>query len=449
MNTSNRIQLLVVALVTAVSLAAPSATAVSYAIGLSPRYNAADAPGVLKHVLLFVLEDAAPGDDILVYDALHQQPVTRFTIPEGRLFQNNARARVQRLASSISKLRSFLEGEASGGLPGVIDLPQFLDLAGPQLRAPGEALRVIVVASPLYLNPQAPSFNMDDAFPSDAHLKASQSDSVFGTALRRQGLSGVTVHYACLEEGCFVNDYHRERVGRFWALFIARQQGTLATFAPDLSLAFRRAAQGVGQAVIAAQLDAADTKIQMLPVHRRPAPRWLAPTNEVSEPPAQPEAPGPELETLHRTELPVQTTQGQIGIGIMWSVPVDCDLWVKAHPAAGDLFFRNRTTPEGRYFHDYRSANEGVDYEYVELKPTDLGEVKAWVNLYEGSAPAISGVVVVRLEGRTYRGEFRIEATRGNGARDRERRDQSRYWTELDLLRIVGLHPATTSTGNR
>lgn len=125
---------------------------------------------------------------------------------------------------------------------------------------------------------------------------------------------------------------------------------------------------------------------------------------------------------------------------------MDCDLWVRARPDAKDLFFQNRITPEGRYFHDYRSANQDVDYEYVELHPTDLQLVKAWVNLYSGHARNVSGVVVLRLNGQTYRGEFHLPATEGNRAADRHQRDSSPHWEKLDLLRIVGTNPTSAST---
>lgn len=92
-----------------------------------------------------------------------------------------------------------------------------------------------------------------------------------------------------------------------------------------------------------------------------------------------------------------------------------------------------------------RSANHGVDYEYIELNPADLASVKAWVNLYAGEASNISGVVVVRLNGQTHRGEFRLQATEGNKAVDRQQRDHSPHWVELDLLRIVGIGAATAS----
>ncbi len=451
MKTISTIRNCIAAALAALTLAGSPVLGESYLVGLSPHYTTGDAQVVLKQLLLFALEQTSPGDRVLVYDALNQQPVTEFSIPEGKLFQNNARARAQRLAPAITGLRSFLVKDAAKRQPGTgaIRLPEFLDLAGPQLRTPGQPLRVIVVASPFYLNPEMPSCNMDDAYPSDAHLLANQSVSVFGTALRRGRLAGVTVHYALVGPGSFLNDYHQERVTRFWSLFIGQQDGVLATFAPDVSLAFRRASEGVRQPIVNAQLDANDDKIQMLPVNRRPVPRWLAPATSESaaEPVVNQPAAADLPESLRNADLPVQTTHGQIGIGIMWSAPVDCDLWVKANPAAKDLFFQNRTTPEGRYFHDYRSANQGVDYEYVELNPTDLTLVKAWVNLYAGKASNISGVVVVRLNGQTHRGEFRLQAVEGNKAADRHQRERSPYWVEVDLLRIVGVGAATASAG--
>src|SRR5437899_2818713 len=80
---------------------------------------------------------------------------------------------------------------------------------------------------------------------------------------------------------------------------------------------------------------------------------------------------------------------------------------------------RPLTAKEGRYFHDYRTSNMGVDYEYVELKmPVELAKVEAWVNLYAGRAANVRGTVVIFYAGKSYYGEFKIAATSGNAGKD-------------------------------
>jgi len=95
---------------------------------------------------------------------------------------------------------------------------------------------------------------MDDVYPSDAHLTAEQRESVFGTALKKRTLNGVTVHYAYLR-AAFLNDFHQERITRFWSLFIppaargpghlcARHQPRLPTCAREHPAALRGRSAG-------------------------------------------------------------------------------------------------------------------------------------------------------------------------------------------------------------
>ncbi len=451
-----------------------------YIIGLSPHYTPPDREVVVKQLLLFVLEGASPGDELTVYDALHQQPVTRIVVPSGGLFAHNPRARVQHLKGEIAALQRFLSASASPSpeMAGVIDAPAFLALAGAQLRKPGEPARILLLASPFYMDPENPSWNMNEAYPSDGCVAAGQQDSVFGTANKPHALAGVTVHYGYLRE-CFVNDVHRERLKRFWSLFVHSQQGVLVTFAPDLGLAFQRAAQHVQAPCLEAQLDVGDAKVEMrrvlprsipvwlgatnpvpavasaplpapsLPVQQTPAPVTPAPAQAVPVPPPATNQPSPASPPVTNQAVaaafPVNPLPDKVGIGIMWSAAgVDCDLYVKPGPNAKELFYRNTSSKEGRYFHDYRNRNDQLDYEYVELKaPVDLRQVTAWVNYYAGNTAHVHGQVVVFYQGQRHVGEFALGASRGNEGGDGRNRHKSPHWVQLDLNKTVGLSAPT------
>jgi hypothetical protein len=412
------------------------ASASSYIIGVSPHYTPPDRPTVLKAVLGFVLEGAGAGDKILIYDALNQQPLTQCVIPTGAIFQANARARAQRLKFEIAAFQKFVFAEqpCPDRMTGVINVPEFLSLAGSQLRSPGEPAIIILIGSPFYANPKNPAFNMTDAWPSDGNLLADQQISVFGTANKQKALSGITIHYAFLRNG-FTNDYHQERIGRFWSLFVGRQQGMLVTFAADVDLAFQRARDNIQQNCIVAQLEPNDTKVEMRQIMARSIPKWFGPTNSAAS------------STAAAVSLPFNPLPDKLGIGIMWAQNVDCDLYVQPKPNARGLFFGNPVTSEGRYFHDYRTSNQGIDYEYVELKGPfgNLSDITAWVNLYAGSAPKIEGTVVVCYNGRSYQGAFAVQATSGNQGADSANRASSAYWTKLDLLKVVQSGSIVTS----
>jgi hypothetical protein len=128
-----------------------------------------------------------------------------------------------------------------------------------------------------------------------------------------------------------------------------------------------------------------------------------------------------------------------IGIGIAWAARgVDLDLYVKPHPRAKELYYRQTVTPEGRYFHDYRNANLGVDYEWVELAPSvRLDQVSVWVNYYAGRVPNVTGKVCVKIGEKTVIRDFVIQAPHGNRGGQGQRRGQSPYWIEVKLLDML------------
>lgn len=486
----------------AVGVNSTHALGAAYAVGIPPHNTAKQGAELFQGLLVFMLETAVPGDEITVCDALNQKLVTRFVIPEGTLFQANARARAQRLAAPMAALKQFLLTEHSypAELAGVIALPQFLDFAATQLRRPDQPLRVVILASPFYMDGSGEgACSMDAAVPSDAHLTAEQQYSPFGCALRKHILSGVTVHYAYLNAK-FLNDYHQERITRFWALYCQQAGGVLSTFCADAAIAFHRAKENIQQPCVAAQIDPSDKKIEMRQVVRRgviasqvvtnlvgrvattsTVPRVVTSTSvietnipalarppvpepvvvQTTNPPA-PSAvpptvsgttdnPAPALARLIEA-FPVKPTANKLVVGISWSASVDLDLWVRANPSARDLYFNDKATREGRYLHDWRNRNLGVDYEYVELDADpalDLTKVGAWVNYYDGKAPTVCGVVIVFYQGHAYHGEFTLSAPGGNKATDKGKRDQSRYWVKLDLLKIVGLDGASNGDLSR
>jgi hypothetical protein len=463
-----------------------SAAGASYVIGISPHHDTSQRKEVLAGILVFALETAEPGDSITVCDALNQKLVASFTIPEGSLFKSNAKARAQRLGVAMTSLKEFILKDRSypSVMANVIALPQFLDFAASQLRSPGESLRVVVLASALYIdtNPDA-ACSMQSAFPSDANLTAEPHQSVFGCAFRRQTLNGVTVHLAYLKTP-FVNDYHQERIGRFWALYCQQTGGTLNSWCADSSLAFRRAKENIQQSCIQAQLDSNDTKIEMRQVSRRSVVASRSVTNDVGRlnttsvlPVVTSTATSSAIREPVTTQNQVVTTatvpsggNGQVvygrdalvfepaklaeafpvkpaaksfGVGIAWSASVDLDLWLAPYPGAAELSFHNTNSPQGRYLQDWRSGNLGLDYEYVLLNPdqivslSTLPQIECWVNYYSGNVTPVRGIMVVHFDGRAYQGEFTINAPSGNQAGERNARDRSRHWVRIDLAAIV------------
>lgn len=412
-------------------MCAPSKGA-TYLVGISPNHNTADRDAVFKAILRFVLEGVSTADEVLIYDALNRRLLTTFAIPDEKLFQQNPKARVLRLKTEIAALRTFLatENPHPAKMAGVIHTPEFLTLAGTQLRKTGQALNVILVGLPFYMSVEEPSFDQNAAVPSDGHL-ITVGASPFSTVEIKHALDGVTVHYAYLHDS-FVNQFHAQRLQRFYCLFVQEAGGLLATWSPEIGLAFERARQNIRQSCLAVQLDNNDTKVEMRTVTPRTIPRWFPPTNAVASATAG----------VTSYVAPNALPSGTLGIGVMWSEDCDFDLWVSPAPGAKDLSFANPLSEYGKYFKDYRNRNDQLDYEFTELKsPVDLRRVKAFVNLYDGTTTSPTGIVVVHYQGRTYQSTFQLKATSGNRAQDLANRSGSPHWVELDLLKIISATP--------
>ena len=74
---------------------------------------------------------------------------------------------------------------------------------------------------------------LDGYFPSDGHLSASRQESVFGLKGRTNALANVVVHFGWFGDP-WVSEVHRDRVQRFWTLYLQGQGARLATFCGDL-----------------------------------------------------------------------------------------------------------------------------------------------------------------------------------------------------------------------
>lgn len=409
------------------TLSGNTSMGIDYVIGLSPYYSKQDKDLVFKAVLQFLLEELEDGKQIQVYDAWNLEPIAACKIPEGKIFKRNPRARFERLRTSLGKIKKFFVQQSitNVAMTGAINVPEFLELAGRQMRSDVHPMEIIIIGSPFYVNLNEPSFNTKDAYPSDAHLYADTQQTVFSVADKREVLNFVWVHYG-LVNASFINSHHKNRLARFWSLFVYEQNGTLCTFATDIGLAFERAAMGVKEPFMSARINSEDQKVEMRQVVKRSVPNWMRTNSKV-------QASTSLVNTVPNNQI--------IHIGIMWdSNQCDFDLWVKPTESSRDLFFGRRVTPEGKYFHDYRNPNSSLDYEHVELKRgVDIRRVKAWVNFFRGRTTNPEGKIRIKIGNRVYHSSFKIESKEGSGGDGYLNRSNHPSWIEIDIAKIIGL----------
>ena len=413
------------------SAPAPDATG-AFIIGISPFLDATVKDPVYRGLVRLMVEELPLGATLEVYDAYNLKSITRLTIPSAKVF-NSPKTRANQFAMQIGEVRQFLARDqaksaaARPGVAGAILLPQFCDFLAQNRPSPDQAAKVplLLIGSPLYEDAKEPGFSMTDGyFPSDGHLRALREASVFGITQGDSSPQAMLVYWTYFGDP-WISDLHREKVERFWSLYLERRGARLASFSSDLPTAmsaFATRAAGSSAQTKGWVADPQQTKPEMVRATREvPLVDWLT-SDAVGE----------------MTPPPPSRLVGPIKIGIRWKENIDLDLYAAPRVGAETLFFQHPHSTEGFYDKDHRSA-PGRDYEYVEFEsPVDVREIQAYVNFYAGSCPAgARGEVRIEFLNRIYSGTFALAATEGN--QGRTGKSQTAFWTKIPVQHILRL----------
>jgi len=407
----------------------------AFVVGISPFLDSTVKDAVYRGLVRLIVEDLPLNTRLEVYDAFNLKSITRVSIPNAKVF-HSPKTRAKQFALSIGEIKQFLAREnarPSGpkpGFDGAIRLPQFCDFLA-QDRPPHDGyakLPLLLIGSPLYQDAREPGFSMVEGyFPSDGHLRASREESVFGFNPGDGSSQGLLVYWAYFGDP-WMSDLHREKVARFWALYIERRGGRLASFSADLATAtgaFSSEAPGRSAASNGWVADPLQARPEMLRVSRSvKLVDWL--TGD-----ALPETSPP----------PPSQMVGPLKIGIRWKENIDLDLYAAPRRDAETLFFQHPRSPEGYYFKDHRSS-PGREYEFVEFEsPVDVRNVQGFVNFYSGSCPGgPRGQVRIEFLNRIYSGTFAIASAEGNQGRSGPA--QAGFWTQIPVQEILRINEA-------
>jgi hypothetical protein len=410
-----------------------------YIIGLSPFLDKAVKDDVYRSIIHLLVEDLPLNSSLSIYDAFELKTITHVALPDARVF-HSSKTRANQFAGAIRGLKQFLAQEHSAptnahlNFAGAIRLPQFLDFLAESRDTNGQPA-VLLIGSPLYQDAKEPGFSMVDGyFPSDGHLQASREQSVFGFTPNAAALPSIVLHWLYFNDP-WVSDLHKEKVTRFWTLYLERRGAQLAAFTTDLPTAlqsFQRNAPGITAASKNWIVDTAQNKIEMLRVSRNvEIADWLT-RSALSE----------------TADSPPTTLVGPMKIGIRWKPNIDIDLYAAPRPGAETLFFEHVRSPEGYYYKDHRSS-PGREYEFIEFEsPVDAREVEAFINFYKGRcAGGPRGEIRIEFDGRIYGAPFSISAEEGNLGRSGQ--SQQEFWTRIPVQEILKLSPQRTATAAR
>lgn len=375
------------------------AYAKEFYIVLTPHQSTEHAQAQAKTVLKY-LTTLDAGDKVHLLDGVSLQPIGRFDIPENPKYKS-PKIRLKLNGKTVSALMKFAKADhpERAAPHHSILLPQVLEHIAIN-KSGDEPVDVIVLASPLYRDSRNNSFDMgDNVFPSDGHLQTSRSETPFGIDDKKL-LSGIRLHLGYPNETLTSEGYTRA-VKRFWALYMARQNGEMVTFTPNISSLFNRV----------------DTN--------KPAPNYTYELDKTVK---------PEMIRL-RVHKPVQTiyerrvstapmskttikNANNVELGLTWDCST-CDLDIYAVPFKGAkvLYFGQSKTPQGMHLKDFTSSPD-VQHGYETIlfnAPINLNELRIVINFYNGkSSKGVKGVLRLAANGNTYAHNFHISTISGN-----------------------------------
>src|SRR5947208_8480056 len=214
-----------------------------FIIGISPFLDKSVKDEVYRGIVRLVVEDLPLNSALAIYDAFDLKTITRFSLPDARAF-NSPKTRANQFAPAIRDLKLFLAEEthkptnSHSSFAAAIRLPQFLDfLAG--TTTTNSKTSVLLIGSPLYQDAKEPAFSMVDGyFPSDGHLQASREKSVYGFSGDSTVASPLILHWIYFGDP-WITDLHKEKITRFWTLYLERRGAQLAAFTGDLPIALQ------------------------------------------------------------------------------------------------------------------------------------------------------------------------------------------------------------------
>ena len=402
-----------------------------FVIGLSPFLDRSVKDDVYRGVVRLLVQDLPLNSSVALYDAYHLQTITSLKIPDAAPFAS-PKTRANQFAASIRELKQFLAVDprrpAAPRLKfeAALRLPQFYDFISETFPDTNVPVSVLLIGSPLYQDAKEPAFSMVDGyFPSDGHLQAAREKSVYG--LMDNATRALTVHWLYFGDP-WESDLYKEKVTRFWTLYLQLRGARLPTFCGDAATALRAFSQSADPGTSWNRnwsIDPQQSKIEMLRIGREvELADWI------------------QRDSLPETApRPPSVLFGQMKIGIRWKENIDLDLYATPRSGAETLFFQHPRSPEGFYYKDHRSS-PGREYEFIEFEaPVDARQVEAFVNFYKGECPrGPRGEVRIEFDGRIYSGAFSLSASAGN--RGRLGPGQEQFWQRIPVQEILRLSRA-------
>lgn len=384
-------------------LASSSALASDYVIAISSQQSSASAE-IQKKALIRTLSQMALGTETALIDGENTSLLCTFKVPNNANY-NSPKAKLKANIPCIKALNSFVQErtDKTTASSHALRVPQLLRFIAQNFDTDG--IELILLGSPFYQNTGEAAVSMLDArIPSDGHINAHRSASVFGTKGQSKALSGLRIHYAYPPNTQILNDQHNHFLSRFWTLYLEAMGATLVSFQSDTNTVIQRALNNARTLQHDYVLDES-AKLEMLRI--------------------RPQTPDKPIYERSISEVPLSKWNVKqaknVEIAVRWDCKA-CDLDIYARPwdNAPIIYFGKISTAQGNFWKDFTNSPHASNaWETISFNvPLDLSKLLIGVNFYDGVAPdGINGEVRVSVYGATYAKSFVIAANEGNSAK--------------------------------
>jgi hypothetical protein len=400
-----RVKKLPVLIAATMLLFSGAAQAKELVIGLSPLLEEKSAETQGKEILQFLTHSLEPGDKAMIFDAWNLQSLGTFAVPEGSAYRGE-KARLNHNRALVAKLLQMGHEARPVGISGGVKLPQFLQFLG-QNYGPLENADIIILGSPLYIDPALPEQSMTGGkVPGDGYFSATPDKSPFSIKGKEKLLTGSRLHMGFSSRDLAPGSAHDYAVKRFWTLFIEGHGAVLSSFTGDKTTLWNRVKNQAGALPHDFVRQETD-KLEMMVIDLPKEGSFSIFERALSS--ARPDA--NLLSAAHDIE-----------IGISWDCKsCDIDLHTRPAPHAKILNFMTTESPEGLYRKDFRqSPQTSGGFETISFKvPVDLNAMLIALNWYDGiSDSGVRGEIRLSVNGETWARPFRFSSRRGNGGKD-------------------------------
>lgn len=428
-----------------------------------------------------LLTESEPEDVIHFVETPSQKTIASIRIPnskgKARLRKPEVRLGMQRLGKFLKRRPERMEGV----LDGQLEVPA-IGSTIQSLRRNSGKVSIVLIGNPVYDNKGNAVWSMKNGrVPSDASINSKICP--FGCTSELP--EGSEVKWLIQSASWGKSEKHRRAVIRFYQLYFQKYDSKLTRVSTEPVVAFGKPSADDDSLDLSPAVSDGDDFVGMKELVARPVPVEVRSKTLVQqdrqEPEEQPEtavvpdaadprqkatteepsrsieqaasalkqqaATQPSLQTKKEVEKLIDTFAAnplKTFVAINWVSPdsrtnCDIDLWISNRATSEEIYFRRKDASFGKLYRDIRvsgslagNPEEFRSWECAEIFHDRITELDIWLNAYETDRPVQVRVIVV-WKGIRSEKVLRLNTSRGDGAKNRLRRDRHSAWLKVDV----------------